>query len=65
MTSNEAFCSPARPETKPQPTVRPSGSFSVGASDIPNLVSYGSRATLRAQCYFNPMHLTILLSSTR
>jgi hypothetical protein len=36
------------PSIKPQPTVRPSGSFSVRASVSPNPVSYGSYPTLYA-----------------
>jgi hypothetical protein len=36
------------PASKPQPTVRPSGSFSVRASISPNPVSYGSYPTLYA-----------------
>jgi hypothetical protein len=39
---------PAPPVGKPQPTVRPSGSFSVRASVSPNLVAYGSYPTLYA-----------------
>lgn len=39
---------PAPPSSKPQPTVRPSGSFSVRAAVSPNPVSYGSYPTLYA-----------------
>jgi hypothetical protein len=39
---------PAPPLGKPQPTVRPSGSFSVRAAVNPNPVSYGSYPTLYA-----------------
>jgi hypothetical protein len=39
---------PAPPAAKPQPTVRPSGSFSVRAAVSPNPVSYGSHPTLFA-----------------
>jgi hypothetical protein len=39
---------PAPPISKPQPTVRPSGSFTVSASVSPNPVSYGSYPTLYA-----------------
>jgi hypothetical protein len=39
---------PAPPVSKPQPTVRASGSFSVRASVSPNPVSYGSYPTLYA-----------------
>jgi hypothetical protein len=39
---------PAPPPGKPQPTVRPSGSFSVRASVVPNPVSFGSYPTLYA-----------------
>jgi hypothetical protein len=39
---------PAPPGSKPQPTVRPSGTFSVRASVSPNPVSYGSYPTLYA-----------------
>jgi hypothetical protein len=39
---------PAPPSTKPQTTVRPSGSLSVRASVSPNSVSYGSYPTLYA-----------------
>jgi hypothetical protein len=39
---------PAPPVSKPQPTVRPSGSFSVRAAVSPNPVSYGSYPMLSA-----------------
>ena len=39
---------PAPPVSKPQPTVRASGSFSVRVSVSPNLVSYGTYPTLYA-----------------
>jgi hypothetical protein len=55
---------PAPPGSKPQPTVRPSSSFSVRAAVSPNPVSYGSYPTLYAYSSLGAVCTASVLYST-
>jgi hypothetical protein len=55
---------PAPPVGKPQPTVRPSGTFSVRAAVSPNPVSFGSYPTLNAYSSPGAVCTAIVLYST-